>query len=138
MKRTAEMSLGVIGVSIDALLGIAGIIIMVIGTTTSSLTGDTGWEFFDVLLNMFFAFFQLIWIPIMTCFISLILGIIALLTLKRHANVAGAFFIAAAVISSWLLLAFGSFQSLLYLAAGLLCFFRKNNVYSPVRKKISK
>ncbi|WP_284141422.1 MULTISPECIES: DUF4064 domain-containing protein [unclassified Virgibacillus] len=126
MKRTGEMVLGVIGVGMDALFMLLGIVVLIIMNSGVGLLeqgiNELGYGGFNQFLYLFI---NLIWIPIVSCVISFVLGIIGLLNLSKKPNVAGAFFIAATVVSSWLIFTGIAFQSLLYLIAGIMCFVRK-------------
>ncbi|MFA1820367.1 DUF4064 domain-containing protein [Virgibacillus oceani] len=124
MKRTAELILGIIGTAIDFIFFVAlGLLLLLINI-------GVGWSgveayFDDVLSGFMYLLLGALWIPVISSFISFLLGLIALLKLSSRPRLSGGLFIAAAVISSWLMFSGILFQSLLYLAAGIMCFVRK-------------
>ncbi|WP_170875309.1 DUF4064 domain-containing protein [Virgibacillus pantothenticus] len=126
MDRTIEKILGIIGFIMDGALAILGIVVILILNSSVGLFEGTidpaEFGFFDDFVSIFSVF---IWIPIIGCIISFTLGLIGVLNIKRNPKTAGGFFIAAAVLSGWLLLSGILFQSLLYLAAAIMCFVRK-------------
>ncbi|AUJ25511.1 DUF4064 domain-containing protein [Virgibacillus dokdonensis] len=126
MNRTVEKILGIVGFLMDGALAIFGIVgILLLNSGIDLLEGSIDPADFGMLsdLGSFLSIF--IWIPIIGALISFTLGLIGVLQLKRNPKTAGGFFIAAAVLSSWLLLSGILFQSLLYLAAAIMCFVRK-------------
>ncbi|MEF2292164.1 MULTISPECIES: DUF4064 domain-containing protein [Virgibacillus] len=126
MNRTVEKILGIVGFLMDGALAIFGIVgILLLNSGIDLLEGSIDPADFGMLsdLGSFLSIF--IWIPIIGALISFTLGLIGVLQLKRNPKTAGGFFIAAAVLSGWLLLSGILFQSLLYLAAAIMCFVRK-------------
>ncbi|MEN1968631.1 DUF4064 domain-containing protein [Lentibacillus sp. N15] len=136
MKRIPEMIVGIVAISIDGLIWIAGTIMMTIISSNPTFIDEIGIPFFDDIGKALYMFIQLFWIPIISCLISFILGLIGVFNVYKRPTLAGSFFIAATVISSWLLFTVGAFQCLIYLVAGVLCFVRKPESISFVEKKI--
>jgi hypothetical protein len=126
MKRTAELVLGIIGTAIDFIFFVAlGILLLLINI-------GAGWSaiipegYIDEWLSSFiYLILGVLWIPVISSFASFILGLIAVLMIASRPRLSGGLFIAAAVISSWLMFSGVLFQSLFYLAAGILCLARK-------------
>jgi hypothetical protein len=79
----------------------------------------------EPLRSFLFLLLGALWIPVVSSLISFLLGLIAVIKVSSRPRLSGGLFIAAAVISSWLLFSGVLFQSLFYLAAGILCFVRK-------------
>ncbi|RFA34923.1 hypothetical protein CAI16_09970 [Virgibacillus dokdonensis] len=126
MNRTVEKILGIVGFLMDGALAIFGIVgILLLNSGIDLLEGSIDPADFGVLSNVGSFLSIFIWIPIIGAVISFTLGLIGVLQLKRNPKTAGGFFIAAAVLSGWLLLSGILFQSLLYLAAAIMCFVRK-------------
>ncbi|WP_164215832.1 DUF4064 domain-containing protein [Virgibacillus sp. YIM 98842] len=124
MKRTAELVLGIIGTAIDFIFFIAlGLLLLLINIGV----GWSGLEayFDDVLSSFLLILLGALWIPVISSFISFLLGLIAVIKVSSRPRLSGGLFIAAAVVSSWLMFSGVLFQSLFYLAAGILCFVRK-------------
>lgn len=126
MNRTVEKILGIVGFLMDGALAIFGIVgILLLNSGIDLLEGSIDPADFGMLSNLGSFLSIFIWIPIIGAVISFTLGLIGVLQLKRNPKTAGGFFIAAAVLSGWLLLSGVLFQSLLYLAAAIMCFVRK-------------
>ena len=124
MKRTAELVLGIIGSAIDFIFFIGlGILLVLINIGV----GWSGLEAYldDVLSGFLLLILGVLWIPVLSSLVSFILGLIAVIKINSNPRLSGGLFIAAAVISSWLMFSGILFQSLFYLAAGILCFARK-------------
>ncbi|GAB3794161.1 DUF4064 domain-containing protein [Virgibacillus kimchii] len=125
MKRTAELVLGIIGTAIDFIFFIGlGILLLLINIGV----GWSGMERYldDVLSSFLLVLLGALWIPVISSFVSFVLGLIAVIKVSGSPKLSGGLFIAAAVISSWLMFSGMLFQSLFYLAAGILCFVRKD------------
>lgn len=124
MQRTVELVLGIIGTAIDFIFFIGlGILLVLINIGV----GISGMEVYldDFLSSFLLILLGALWIPVVSSFISFLLGLIAVIKLKNSPRLSGGLFIAAAVISSWLMFSGILFQSLFYLAAGVLCFVKK-------------
>ncbi|CDQ38671.1 MULTISPECIES: DUF4064 domain-containing protein [Virgibacillus] len=126
MNRTIEKILGIIGFVMDAFFAAVGVLLLIIvNTGIGWLEGSINPVEFGAFAELITIFINLLWIPIISCVISFILGLVGVLNLKRNPRVAGGFFIAATVISSWLLFTGIAFQSVLYAVAAIMCFVRK-------------
>jgi hypothetical protein len=124
MKRTAELVLGIIGTAIDFIFFIGlGILLVLINIGV----GWSGLEAYldEVLSGFLLLILGVLWIPVLSSLVSFILGLIAVIKLNSSPRLSGGLFIAAAVISSWLMFSGILIQSLFYLTAGILCFARK-------------
>ncbi len=133
-NRTIERILGSVGIAMDFLFAILGAIIILIVNSGIGWFGNSintvEWDFIS---NVLYIINNLLWLPVLSCVVSFILGLIAVIKVKQNAKLAGGLFIASAAISSWLLFTGVAFQSILYLIAGLMCFIRKNEDEAGVR-----
>lgn len=133
-NRMIERILGSVGIIMDLLFAILGAILIVVVNLGIGWFGDSinsvEWGFVS---NILYIVNNLFWLPVLSCVVSFILGLIAVMKVKRNAKLAGGLFIASAAISSWLLFTGVAFQSILYLIAGIMCFIRKNEDEAGVR-----
>lgn len=122
MHKTVEKILAIIGIAVDLLCICLGFVVLVIAGSSMGLIesalDQVGLDFLRSVIGMFI---DLLWVPIISCFISMILGIIGVLKIRTNPKLAGGFFIAAAVLSCWLLITGFSIQSVLYAVAGIMC-----------------
>ncbi|WP_188455956.1 DUF4064 domain-containing protein [Virgibacillus oceani] len=132
MNRTVERILGIIGIAMDVLIAIFALVLLIVVTSSIDWIIDPISTQFEFINNFLFIFAQLLWIPIISSLVTLTLGLIAVVKVKTNAKLAGSLFIAGAVISSWFLFTIGSFQSLLYLVSGIMCFVKKTDREVPL------
>lgn len=132
MKRTVEMTLGIIGL-VFSLIGV------IFGMMFSSAIKDPAAkaelekalidsdpsadaEMMETAMSIFeFAGAFLT----VAAVLGLIFGLIAVLTVKKKNKLAGGMFIAGAVLVTILSVGFGFIPGILYLIAGIMCFVRK-------------
>jgi Protein of unknown function (DUF4064) len=126
MNRKIEYILGIVGFSMDALVALmSGVFLLILHSGVDFLKDAIDPTEYGAFSDFFPVFINLLWIPILGCVISFILGLIAVVNIKKNPKVAGGFFIAATIISSWLFFSGFFFQSVLYLIAGIMCFVRE-------------
>lgn len=133
LNRTFEVVLGIIGMVAD--LGMAVIGVLSVFLLSFGFDGLFGaYPALEPLSQLFQVITVFIWIPIVSCAIGGLLAGIATYQIAgdKRPKLAGGLFIAAALLSSWLLFTLGVFQSILYVIAAIMCFVRREDEPSHV------
>ncbi|MFJ6412975.1 DUF4064 domain-containing protein [Terribacillus sp. AE2B 122] len=128
IKRTAELVLGIIGVAFNALGAI--LVGVFIGATGDFIAEDIRndpeftAEEADIVSNLFGG---IGWYYVIVSAIAAILGVVALVLLRRNnkSTVSGVIFIVTAVLSALLTIFVATVPAILYLVAGILAIVRK-------------
>lgn len=128
IKRTAELVLGIIGVVFNALSAI--LVGVFIGATGDYIAEDirNDPEFTEEEADIVSSFFGGIgWYYVIVSAIAAILGVVALVLLRRNSGstVSGVIFIVTAVLSALLTIFVATVPAILYLVAGILAITRK-------------
>lgn len=140
MKRTAEITLGIIGAVCSVIMLIFGILILslngnaefqqgledVAAEDPSLNPGDT-----DIMAAMISSGG---WALTVAALIGVILGLIAVFSIKGNKKpvLAGILFIAGAVLTGLISFGFGIIPAILYLIAGIVSLVRKPKAYTDI------
>ncbi|HEY4553810.1 MAG TPA: DUF4064 domain-containing protein [Bacillaceae bacterium] len=132
MKRTGEVTLGIIGIVFSALMSLLGIAFTWLsssdarGMLEEELAADPNLAASDIPLIM--DFFEMGgWVLIAAAVLGFVFGLIAVISItgNKKPKLAGWMFIAAAVLIGLISLGAGFLPAILYLIAGIMCFVRK-------------
>jgi len=139
LKRTGEITLGIIGIILSALTTLLGM-----GFRWISDSEEFKSVIFDEAINdpavnpedidMIFSFMAGAgWALIIAAVLGVILGIIGVISIKgnKHPKLAGLMFIIGAVLVGIISFGIGFLPALLYLIAGIMCFARKPSLPDP-------
>lgn len=137
MKRTGERILGIVGLCIDGLSIVGGLLLWVLVFLIRFSTESYSIPALDFLGELMFliSFVFLFFIAVfLVCFI---LALVALIKLKKNPRLSGYLFLIAAGINGFINLylmisssLFFPFQAIVYLIAGILCLRDKPEVES--------
>lgn len=133
MKRTGEIVLSIIGLVIYAFMAILGFFMVtimksdeVMGEIESGMQNDPAVSSAEIndVIDIAGSYG---WSMVIVTILAIILGIVAVVFLKRNhrPTVAGIILLVTAVVGSIFSLPFGIFGGLFYLIAGIMCFARK-------------
>ncbi|MBS4217855.1 DUF4064 domain-containing protein [Bacillus sp. FJAT-49711] len=139
MKRTGEITLGIIGIILSVLTALVGMFFMWISKSEEiksfvfeeSLNDPTVTpEDIELVLNFMGGGG---WALIIAAILGVILGIIGVIAIKgnKKPKLAGAMFIIGTVLVGVISFGFGFLPAILYLIAGIMCFARKPSLPSP-------
>ncbi|GIN57608.1 DUF4064 domain-containing protein [Lederbergia ruris] len=144
MKRTGEITLGVIGVVLSAFTSLIGMFFLFMGSDAvknevandPTLANDPAlsMEEMDSFLSIFSGFG---WAIIIATIIGLILGIIAIVNVVGNKNpkVGGWMNIIGAVLMGIISVGIAFLPALLLLIAGIMCFVRKAPPEEPIQSQ---
>ncbi|MBS4198848.1 DUF4064 domain-containing protein [Bacillus sp. FJAT-49732] len=133
MKRTAEVTLGIIGIILSALTALVGMFFMWISDSEDLKSfvmeeslNDPAVNPDDIDLALSFIL-GAGWALIIAAILGIILGVIGVITVKGNnkPKLAGFMFIIGAILVGVISFGFGFLPALLYLIAGIMCFARK-------------
>ncbi|GIN74385.1 membrane protein [Bacillus sp. J14TS2] len=144
MKRTGEVTLGIIGVVLSALTSLIGMFFVFMGSDAvknemandPTIANDPTLTLED--MNSFLSIFSGAgWAIIIASIIGLVLGIIAVFNIvgDKKPKVAGWVFIIGAVLTGIVSIGIAFLPALLLLIAGIMCFVRKPPLEDPIQSQ---
>ncbi|MCJ7839540.1 DUF4064 domain-containing protein [Lederbergia sp. NSJ-179] len=145
MKRTGEITLGIIGIVFSALTSLLGMLFLFLGSDAvkSEIANDptlsndpaVSMEEMEGILGIFSGAG---WAIIIAAIIGIILGIIAVINVKGDKNpkLGGWLNIIGAVLMGIISLGAAFLPALLFLIAGIMCFVRKLPIEEPTNSQI--
>ncbi|MBD8007003.1 DUF4064 domain-containing protein [Bacillus norwichensis] len=141
MKRTGEITLGIIGIILSALMSLGGILLIwanqsgeIKTAMEDEFTSDPSLELNSGDVSMVLdAFGTFGWAIVVASIIGIILGLIGVISIKgnKKPKLAGSMFIIGAVLTGIISVGFGFLPAILYLIAGIMAFARKAPSESP-------
>lgn len=139
LKRTGEITLGIIGIILSALTALVGMFLMWVSRSDEIKSIVIDESLNDPSVNpedieMALGFLSGGgWALIIAAILGVILGIIGVIAIKgnKKPKLAGLMFIIGAVVVGVISFGFGFLPALLYLIGGIMCFARKPLLPNP-------
>ncbi|MCR2820826.1 DUF4064 domain-containing protein [Lederbergia panacisoli] len=140
MKRTGEITLGIIGIILSALTALMGMLFMFAGKSEDMIpileeslndpTINSEGIDLNIILNMMSTAGSAL---IIAAILGVVLGLIGVIAIKgnKKPKLAGLMFIIGAVLIGVITIGFGFLPALLFLIAGIMCFARKPSLPPP-------
>ena len=142
MKRTGEKILGIIGVCLDGLAIVGGLLIWVLAYMIRFSTASDSIPILDFFAELIFLLSFIVLFFVIVSLICFILGLIAVLKLKNNPRLSGYLFLIAAGISGFINIyliisssLFFPIQTAVYLIAGILCLRDKMQLESGIKEE---
>lgn len=142
MKRTWERVLGIIGVCLDGLAVIGGLLLWVLAYVIRFSTESYSIPTLDFFAELIFLLSFIVLFFVVISLICFILGLIGVIKLKNNPRLSGYLFLIAAGISGFINIyliisssLFFPIQTVVYLIAGILCLRDKPQLESGIKEE---